>query len=337
MKRKCYVFFITGLLMLSACGKENTILTSPDRNAASDSITVTAASDSGNESETSDSVTDEFSGIEINGILRIPDYHTFSYEWCPDMSAGELDRQLALLSELYPEDGEITDEWISRHFSEYNSVDAYLLALKTRYSEEETEKSRSLAEEYVLRRLYEETEVLGDFDERTAERSEAILSGYSAEAEALDMTLAEYAESTFGIGEEELRKAVLQISRRQIVLYEAVLGIAGLEGISVTDEEYSELFSGIRLEDPAYSGLSDTDYELLVGKETLRKRMLYEKTISFLTELAMENGRITAAPENETATGEENTETDGGFAAVTEDTAAESDSDPENDTVTNGQ
>lgn len=291
MKKRRFILLLIGLCFgLMACGTDSaeTASVTPTPTATEDASVVTG--ETGTETNTEPSTED--AGIQVDENLRIPDYTKFAYYWNPFMDDAAMEEQMTMLTTLYEGETEITDEWIQKHFSDYKTVSEYKEAVQNTYFENAKAAAEERARELVTDQLYSKTEYSVDFDEEVTEREMALRASYAEEAVSDGLTMEEFCEQHFGVSESDFYRELFVTAKKQIIVYEAVLGIAKLENITVSDEEYSELFPEYRKNDKSYQGLSDEDYELLVGKETIRANMLYEKTFDYVVDLTVQNGEL---------------------------------------------
>lgn len=212
--------------------------------------------------------------------LTFPD----PYKNNPDLAGKDVVFEVTVHDIIEYVDAEWTDEFVQKH-TEYDSIDAYMEGTRTTLEEDKVRNQPSEWEYRVIQAVIEDSEF--DCDEEELESlTENIVQEYEMYASMYGMEMADFLQYYMnGISEEEFRQQARERAEFQLKNQLVVDAISAAENISLTDEEYQE---GLKNLAEQYGAESPEAFEEQYGRETVEDGIIYDKTIDFVVEQAVE-------------------------------------------------
>lgn len=212
--------------------------------------------------------------------LTFPD----PYKNNPDLAGKDVVFEVTVHDIIEYVDAEWTDEFVQKH-TEYDSIDAYMEGTRTTLEEDKVRNQPSEWEYRVIQAVIEDSEF--DCDEEELESlTENIVQEYQMYASMYGMEMADFLQLYMnGISEEEFRQQARERAEFQLKNQLVVDAISAAENISLTDEEYQE---GLKNLAEQYGAESPEAFEEQYGRETVEDGIIYDKTIDFVVEQAVE-------------------------------------------------
>lgn len=212
--------------------------------------------------------------------LTFPD----PYKKNPDLAGKDVVFEVTVHGIVEYVDAEWTDEFVKK-YTEYDSIEAYMEGTRT-VLEDEKERNRSSEWEYrVIQAVIEDTEF--DCDEEELESlTDNIMQEYEMYASLYGMEMADFLQYYMnGISEEEFRQQARERAEYQLKNQLVIDAIGVAENISVTEEAYQESLKGLAEQ---YGAESPEAFEEQYGRETVEAGILYDKTLDFVVDQAVE-------------------------------------------------
>lgn len=212
--------------------------------------------------------------------LTFPD----PYKNNPDLAGKDVVFEVTVHDIIEYVDAEWTDEFVQK-YTEYDSIDAYMEGTRTTLEEDKVRNQPSEWEYRVIQAVIEDSEF--DCDEEELESlAENIAQEYEMYASMYGMEMADFLQYYMnGISEEEFRQQARERAEFQLKNQLVVDAISAAENISLTDEEYQE---GLKNLAEQYGAESPEAFEEQYGRETVEDGIIYDKTIDFVVEQAVE-------------------------------------------------
>lgn len=212
--------------------------------------------------------------------LTFPD----PYKNNPDLAGKDVVFEVTVHGIIEYVDAEWTDEFVQK-YTEYDSIDAYMEGTRTTLEEEKVRNQPSEWEYRVIQAVIEDSEF--DCDEEELESlAENIAQEYEMYASMYGMEMADFLQYYMnGISEEEFRQQARERAEFQLKNQLVVDAISVAENISLTEEEYQE---GLKNLAEQYGAESPEAFEEQYGRETVEDGIIYDKTIDFVVEQAVE-------------------------------------------------
>lgn len=212
--------------------------------------------------------------------LTFPD----PYKNNPDLAGKDVVFEVTVHGIIEYVDAEWTDEFVQK-YTEYDSIDAYMEGTRTTLEEDKVRNQPSEWEYRVIQAVIEDSEF--DCDEEELESlAENIVQEYEMYASMYGMEMADFLQYYMnGISEEEFRQQARQRAEFQLKNQLVVDAISAAENISLTEEEYQE---GLKNLAEQYGAESPEAFEEQYGRETVENGIIYDKTIDFVAEQAVE-------------------------------------------------
>lgn len=206
------------------------------------------------------------------------------YERNPDLAGKDVVFEVTVHDIIKYVDAEWTDEFVQKH-TEYDSIDTYIEGTRTTLEEDKVRNQPSEWEYRVIQAVIEDSEF--DCDEEELESlTENIVQEYEMYASMYGMEMADFLQYYMnGISEEEFRQQARERAEFQLKNQLVVDAISAAENISLTDEEYQE---GLKNLAEQYGAESPEAFEEQYGRETVEDGIIYDKTIDFVVEQAVE-------------------------------------------------
>lgn len=212
--------------------------------------------------------------------LTFPD----PYKNNPDLAGKDVVFEVTVHGIIEYVDAEWTDEFVQK-YTEYDSIDAYMEGTRTTLEEDKVRNQPSEWEYRVIQAVIEDSEF--DCDEEELESlTENIVQEYQMYASMYGMEMADFLQYYMdGISEEEFRQQARERAEFQLKNQLVVDTISAAENISLTEEEYQE---GLKNLAEQYGAESPEAFEEQYGRETVEDGIIYDKTIDFVVEQAVE-------------------------------------------------
>lgn len=179
---------------------------------------------------------------------------------------------------------ELTDEFVKENL-EYDTVEAYRESVAEAIRASKQEEALAQKDYDVLTAIIENCEFQVSQAEIQAEKEEMIAANESAAASyGIDM---ETYLSFFlgGMSQEEFEQQCEETSELRIKSALIVEAVTKEEGISVTEEEYAREAQAL-MGDYGFTDL--TEFENTYTREAIEENIVYNKTVDFLVEQAVE-------------------------------------------------
>lgn len=212
--------------------------------------------------------------------LTFPD----PYKNNPDLAGKDVVFEVTVHDIIEYVDAEWTDEFVQKH-TEYDSIDAYMEGTRATLEEDKVRNQPSEWEYRVIQAVIEDSEF--DFDEEEIESLiTSIVQEYEMYASMYGMEMADFLQYYMnGISEEEFRQQARERAEYQLKNQLVIDAISAAENISVTEEEYQEGLKGLAEQ---YGAESPEAFEGQYGRETVEAGIIYDKTVDFVVEQAVE-------------------------------------------------
>ncbi len=179
---------------------------------------------------------------------------------------------------------ELTDEFVKKNL-EYDSVEAYRKSVEEGLRAQKTEEALAKKDYDVLTAIIEASEFEVSMDQVQAEKEAVIAANQSAAASyGIDMETYLYFFMG-GMTEEEFEKECEITAELRIKSNLIVEEVTKAEGISVTEEEYTQEATNL-MADYGYSDLAE--FEAAYTRDAIEENIVYNKTVDFLVEQAIE-------------------------------------------------
>lgn len=180
---------------------------------------------------------------------------------------------------------EITDEFVDEvTYGRCTKADEYEEYVRKNLEDEKNAEAYEDIANQLISRIIETSE-FHDIEEKVQEYYDTMYETYESAAENYELEISEYIEQFYGMSldefKSELREVVENLVKEQIVLQ----AIADEEKLEITESQYKKYMSEY-LEEYNYS--DEQSFLDNYGEESVRESMLYDYTIDFLIENAVE-------------------------------------------------
>lgn len=175
-----------------------------------------------------------------------------------------------------PKTPELTDDFGAK-IAGKESVDEFKTYVKETLEKEKAEKLENSKKVNALQGAIDNATIIKYPDGAVEEQVAEIQEKYQVYASMQNITVDEYIQKSYG--------DTVQAYAEDLVKQELVLSaIQKQEKISISNSEYKEKLPAFA---EKYSIMSEEAFEQNFGKETIKKAMLYDKTMDFLVENAV--------------------------------------------------
>lgn len=212
--------------------------------------------------------------------LTFPD----PYKVNPEMSGKEVVFEVTVHEIVEYVDAEWTDEFVAK-YTEYDSIEAYREGTKALLETEKVQNQPSEWENRVIQAVAADTEF--EFDQEEIELIKTnIVQEYEMYASLYGVEMAEFLKYYMnGISEEEFYQQAAERAENQLKSQLVIEAIREAEQITVTEEEYQE---GLKDLAEQYGAESPEAFEEQYGRETVEDGLIFDKTVDFVVEQAVE-------------------------------------------------
>ncbi len=221
----------------------------------------------------------------LNGGLLLGCYRGLSYEPTDtSVSEAEVEEQLTALAAFYGEGTELTDELIAAHFSEYQTVEEYRGAVRQALQKQKEDEALRDKRRQLLSRLIASAVLKKDISAEVAGYRDSLLKYYQEQAAVAGESLAEYCSRAFSMEEAAFERYLAETAENYIRARYCLRGVAELEQLSVTDEQYETMLPVLAQE----NGYEDAgEFAEAYSRDVIRDRMLCELAFRVVLETAV--------------------------------------------------
>lgn len=222
-------------------------------------------------------------GRETGTTCELPLTFPDPYNPNPDMSGAETVFEVTIHEIVEYVDAKLTDEYVQKN-TEYDTVEAYREAVKEGLAQYKESNRDSEKEYQVIQALIDASEFdcaesdLKSLRDSIIEEQE-MYAGYAG------MELKEYISAYMNMTEEEFNTQVEELALFQLKSRLVIDAVTEAEQIGVTEEEYQE---GLESLADRYGAESGAAFEEMYGREMIEDTLVYDKTIDYLVEQAVE-------------------------------------------------
>ena len=181
-------------------------------------------------------------------------------------------------------DAEWTDEFVAK-YTEYDTIEAYREGTKATLEAEKVQNQPAEWENRVIQAVVADSEF--DCDQGEIDSlAENMIQEYKMYASFSGVELGDFLKYYMnGISEEEFRKQAAERAENQLKSQLVIDAISEAESISVTEEEYQEGLKGLAEQ---YGAEGPEAFEEQYGRETVEAGLIFDKTVNFVVEQAVE-------------------------------------------------
>lgn len=202
----------------------------------------------------------------------------------PDFSGKEVVFEVEIHDIVEYVDAQWTDEFVQKN-TEYDSIEAYREGTKKTLETEKIQNQPSMWQQKVIQAVIDESEFDCKESEIEALKSN-IIQEYQMYAAFSGVELAEFLQYYMGgISEAEFEQQAAEQAENQLKGQLVIDAIREAENISLTEEEYQESLKELA---DQYGAESPEAFETQYGRETIENNLLYDKTIAFVVDQAVE-------------------------------------------------
>lgn len=222
-------------------------------------------------------------GKEIGTTCELPLTFPDPYNPNPDMSGAETVFEVTIHEIVEYVDAELNDEFVQKN-TEYDTVEAYRDAVKEGLAQYKESNRQSEKEYQVIQALIDNSEFdCAEADLETLRNN--IIEEQEMYAAYAGIELSEYISSYMNMTEEEFNTQVEELAQFQLKSRLIIDAVTQAEQIGVTEEEYQE---GLKSLASQYGAESAEAFEGTYGREMIEDTLIYDKTIDYLVEQAVE-------------------------------------------------
>lgn len=223
-------------------------------------------------------------GKETGTTCELPLTFPDPYDPNPDMSGAETVFEVTIHDIVEFVDAELTDEFVRKN-TEYDSVDDYREAVKAGLAQYKESNYQSEKEYQTIQTLIDDSE-FNCAEEDLQTLRDSIIQEQEMYASYVDMELLEYVSAYMnGMTEEEFYNQVDDLAQFQLKTRLVIDAVTEAAQISMTEEEYQE---GLESLASQYGAESGSAFEEMYGRTMIEESLLYDKTIDFIVEHAVE-------------------------------------------------
>ena len=182
----------------------------------------------------------------------------------------------------YPE---LTDE-IAAKISEEKTVEAYKAAVKESLEAQKKAEADNTKKNTLWETAMKNASIKSYPQSEVEDYANRMISYYKDAAEKAGVAFSEYAQNYMGITEEDFTIEANETAKQWVGYHLLARAIAQQEGLSVSEEEYTQ-----NLQELVTAGQADSfeELEAVYGKEIWMGRMLITKVIEFIDENSVES------------------------------------------------
>lgn len=223
-------------------------------------------------------------GAAVGSSLELPLTFPEDYSLNPDMAGVDVVFEVTVNAIVEKVDAEWTDEFVKEH-TEYSTIEEFDAGVRESLQQQKEEQAASDKEYNVMQAIVDGSEFeLGEADlqpliDSNTQQYETYASYYGVELE-------EFVTGYMGTTIEEFDAQIKDAAEFQVQCTLAVDAIAKAENITLTDEEYQTGLEGLASD---YGAESAEAFEEQYGKSMIENSLIYDKTIDYVTEQAVEN------------------------------------------------
>ncbi len=223
-------------------------------------------------------------GKEIGNTYDLPLTFPDPYKPNPDLSGKDVVFEVTVHEIIEYVDAEWTDEFVAK-YTEYDTIEAYREGTKATLEAEKVQNQPAEWENRVIQAVVADSEF--DCDQGEIDSlAENMIQEYEMYASFSGVELGDFLKYYMnGISEEEFRKQAAERAENQLKSQLVIDAISEAESISVTEEEYQEGLKGLAEQ---YGAEGPEAFEEQYGRETVEAGLIFDKTVDFVVEQAVE-------------------------------------------------
>lgn len=223
-------------------------------------------------------------GKETGKTYDLPLTFPDPYKPNPDMSGKEAVFEVTVNAIVEYVDPEWTDAFVQK-YTGYESIDEYMMETRAVLEEIREQSAKEQKEYNVIQALIADTEFAYDEGELENLKNAAVRE-YENYASYYEMELSEFLSYFMnGMTEEQFKQQAEELARFQLENQLVIRAVAEAEGISLTEEEYQEGLANLATQ---FQAESPEAFQEQHGRELIEESLIYDKTIDFLAEQAVE-------------------------------------------------
>lgn len=222
-------------------------------------------------------------GKEVGNTYDLPLTFPDPYNPNPDLSGKDVVFEVTVNAIVEFVDAEWNDEFVQK-YTGYDSIDAYREWLKESLEQEKIQNAQEQKEYLIVQAIIDDTEFdCAESDLETLKNS--TIEEYQTYASFAGMELKDFLLYYSGISEEEFERQVSELAEFQLKSRLAIDAISEAESISLTEEEYQEELKNLATQ---YGAAGPEEFEEAYGRQAIEADLIYDRTIDFVVENAVE-------------------------------------------------
>ena len=223
-------------------------------------------------------------GKEIGNTYDLPMTFPVPYDRNPDLAGKEVVFEVTVHEIVEYVDAEWTDEFVAK-YTEYDTIEAYKEGTKAILEDEKIRNQSAEWQNRVIQAVVDDSEFECDQQE-IDNLTENILQEYEMYASFSGIDLADFLQYYMnGITEEEFRQQAADRAENQLKSQLVIEAVSAAENIRITEEEYQQELKDLAEQ---YGAESPEAFEEQYGRETVEDGLIFDKTVAFVVEQAVE-------------------------------------------------
>ncbi|MBC8571190.1 trigger factor [Zongyangia hominis] len=181
---------------------------------------------------------------------------------------------------------EFNDAFVQTLGDQYKTVDDYKNALRTSLEEQKKQSVESDKITSLRQTLFEKCEILKYPDGALDDYIKEMTDYYTNYAASVELSLADFLQQNMGMTEAEFQEEAKKTAEQNVGLELIINAIAEKEKITIGDDEYKELCA--KYSEQFGFESEEKFIEYYGGEEEVRKNMLSDKVMEFVSDNAVE-------------------------------------------------
>ena len=230
-----------------------------------------------------DGFEDGLIGKTTGSTVELPLTFPEEYSLNPDLAGKDVVFEVTIHDIVEYVTPEWNDEFVQKN-TEYASVDAYVEAARELMKKQKEENAKGEEEYSVMEAIIADSEFECDEKELQSLKDTQIQQ-YETYASYYGVGLDEFLLSAMQLTREAFDEQINEMANFQLKCTLIVDAVAREEKLTLTDEEYKEGLESLAGE---FNAESPEAFEKQYGRDMVENSLLYDKTVDFLTEHAVE-------------------------------------------------
>ncbi len=222
-------------------------------------------------------------GKEVGNTYDLPLTFPDPYDPNPDLSGKEVVFEVTINEIVEFVDAEWNDEFVQKNTG-YDSIDAFRESTKESLRMEKIQNAQEEKEYNIIQAIIDDTEFDCAESDLEALRNNTVQE-YETYASFAGMELKDFLLYYNNMSEEEFEKQVADLAEFQLKSRLAIDAVSEAESIALTEEEYQEKLKELSVQ---YGAGSPEEFEKTYGRQLIEADLIYDKTIDFVVENAVE-------------------------------------------------